>query len=83
MTISKDEMLNALDDELIQRFKTALELGKWPDGRALTKEQKDICMQAIIVFEHTNVPEEQRTGYVPPKDTPCAPEDDVDSIKWQ
>lgn len=83
MSISPEDMLGALDDELINRFKTALELGKWPDGQALTQEQKDICMQAVIVYEHKNVPEEERTGYVPPKETPCAPKDETNPIKWQ
>lgn len=83
MTTLSEEMLNVLDDEIIKRFKTALELGKWPDGRELTPEQKKTCMQAIIVYEHKNLPEDQRTGYVPPKETPCGPKDDVDEIKWQ
>ena len=83
MSISKEEMLSVLDDELIKRFKTALELGKWPDGRALTDEQKETCMNAIIVYEHKHLPEEERTGYVPPKETPCAPKDDENPIKWQ
>ncbi len=78
-----EEMLDVLDDELIKRFKTALEIGKWPDGKVLSDEQKKTCLQAIIVYEHKNLPEEQRTGYVPPKETPCAPKDDIDPIKWQ
>jgi len=41
-------------------------------------------MDAIIVYEHKNMPEDQRTGYVPPKETPCGPKpDDEQEIKWQ
>lgn len=54
-----------ISPEIYQRFKEALELGKWPDGRVLTVEQKEICLQAIIVYETAQgIPEESRTGYV-------------------
>ena len=80
---SKD-MFSALNPEIIERFKTAVELGKWPDGRALTSEQRDTCMRAIIIYEHENMNEDERTGYVPPKDTACAGhEDDVKPVKWK
>lgn len=54
-----------LDPELYGRFKKALELGKWPDGRELTREQKEICLQTVIVYENAHdVPDEERVGYV-------------------
>jgi len=81
--MSQDEYMSALDPEIISRFKAALEIGKWPDGNVLTDEQKQVCMQAIIVFEHNNVPENERTGYVPPKPTACGTEEIVETpIKW-
>lgn len=77
-----EEFLAALDDDLIQRFRTAVEIGKWPDGRALTDDQRQTCMQAIIVYEQANLPEHERTGYVPPKPTACGDSDDEDTVKW-
>jgi len=54
-----------LDPELYERFKKALELGKWPDGRVLTREQKEICLQTVIVYEDAHdVPEQERVGYI-------------------
>lgn len=80
----EQDYLNMLDKEIIERFKTAVEIGKWPDGRALTDEQKATCMQAIIKFEHMHLPEDQRTGYVPPKETPCDTSTDSETpIKWK
>lgn len=35
-----DEMINSMTPEVYQRLSTAVELGKWPDGVALTVEQK-------------------------------------------
>jgi hypothetical protein len=40
-------------------------------------------MQAVIAYEESK-PVEQRTGYVPPKVTPCAPVSAEEApIKWK
>lgn len=57
-------MLSALTPELIARFRTAVELGKWPNGDRLTPAQRQTCMQAMVVWEHHHLPENQRTGYI-------------------
>ncbi len=74
-----EDVAQQISPDIYQRFKEALELGKWPDGRVLTKEQKEICLQAVIVYEAAQgVPETQRTGYVDSskKTSPCGPKDD-------
>tara|TARA_R110001592_G_scaffold18703_8_gene77333 strand:- start:7139 stop:7408 length:270 start_codon:yes stop_codon:yes gene_type:complete len=58
------EMLRNITPEVYASLKLALEIGKWPDGRRLTQEQKELCMQAMIGWELKNVPEEERTGYM-------------------
>ena len=79
-----EEFLNVLDKDIIDRFKTAIEIGKWPDGRKLTDEQKQTCMQAIIYYDHKHLPEEERTGFVPPKDNACDTQLDTETpIKWK
>lgn len=50
--------------EIYENLKLAVELGKWSDGRKLTPEQRELCMQAMIAWEVKNLPEEQRTGYM-------------------
>lgn len=83
-----DAFTQALSPDIIERFRNAIETGKWPDGRALTKEQRATCMQAVIAYEHHHLDETQRTGYVPPKDSACAPEDNASekdsekALKW-
>jgi len=59
-----DKMLAALNPEIVANLKRAVELGKWPDGRRLSPEQRRTCLQAVIVWEGKNLPEEQRTGYI-------------------
>lgn len=59
-----DEVLASLTPEMIERFRNALALGKWPDGRPLTPEQKETTLQAVMVWEANNLPEHERTGYI-------------------
>lgn len=48
-----------------QALRQSLELGKWPDGRKMTEQERDAGLQAIIVYEHEHLPENQRIGYMP------------------
>lgn len=64
-------LIEQIDPQLHQRLKTAIEIGKWPDGKALTREQKELCLEAVIAYETNNLPEDQRTGYL---DQRCASE---------
>lgn len=57
-------MLAALNPEIVASFRLAIEIGKWPDGRRLTPEQRETCMQAVIAWEMKNLPEQERTGYI-------------------
>ena len=86
MTSEIDPMLNSLTPEIVQNFRRAIEIGKWPNGLPLTAEQKAICMQAVIAYEAKNLPPEQRTGYVPPKQ-PCGDKTDKAEtetpLKWR
>jgi uncharacterized protein YeaC (DUF1315 family) len=57
-------ILNALTPDIVANFKRAVELGKWGDGRILTHEQKETCMQAVLVWEMQHLPIDERTGYI-------------------
>lgn len=59
-----EQMLAVLNEDIVNRFRTAVEIGKWANGVALTQEQRETCMQAVLAWEHQNLPEEQRTGYI-------------------
>lgn len=78
-----EEYQKRLTPEFYEKFREAVALGKWPDGRKLTAQQKAVCMQAIIAYEHLHVAEEERTGYVPPKDSACQHEPSEQPVKWQ
>lgn len=59
-----EQMLAVLDENIVNKLRTAVEIGKWENGVALTPEQRQISMQAVLVWESKNLPEEQRTGYI-------------------
>lgn len=60
-----EDAAKRISPEIYENFKQALELGKWPDGRALSKEQKEICLQTVMLYEAEHgVPDEQRVGYI-------------------
>ena len=58
------EMIQNITPDIYLNLKQSLEIGKWPDGRRLTEEQKELTMQAMIAWEIRNLPEEERTGYM-------------------
>lgn len=58
------EFSQQLTPELYGKLKTALELGKWPNGNELSQQQRELCMQAVISYEAINLPEQERAGYL-------------------
>jgi uncharacterized protein YeaC (DUF1315 family) len=80
------ELLKQLGPEVYERFKRALELGRWPDGQQLTDDQRDHCMQAVITYDQLHLPEEQRVGYIDrghKQDQQCdAPDTEEQALKW-
>ncbi|MCW2485019.1 DUF1315 family protein [Candidatus Symbiopectobacterium sp. NZEC127] len=46
-----DEVVTALTPDIYQRLATAVELGKWPDGVPLTAEQKENCLQMVMLWQ--------------------------------
>ncbi len=58
------DLIQSITPETYETLKLAMEIGKWGDGTKLTQEQKELTMQAMIVWEQTHLPEEERTGYL-------------------
>lgn len=65
------QLLQSITPDIYQNLKKAVEIGKWPDGRPLTAEQRELCLQAVIAYDQRNKSEQDRVGYMPPKETPC------------
>ena len=83
-----DDLINTITPDAYQKLKRAVELGKWPDGRALSAAQKEICLQAIMLYEAKhNIDLSERIGYVDSKKKtePCGTDkdktDDVSTVR--
>ncbi|WP_144823014.1 YeaC family protein [Marinobacter piscensis] len=60
-----EELIERLDPNVYQSLRQSVQLGKWPDGRKLTPQQREISLEAVIYYENLhNIPEEERVGYL-------------------
>lgn len=60
-----DELAKNMTPDIYSRLREAVELGRWPNDVPLTKDQKALCLEAIIKYEISNdIPMEQRTGHI-------------------
>ncbi|WP_260258879.1 YeaC family protein [Vibrio intestinalis] len=46
-----EQLVNAITPEAYQRLLYAVETGKWPEGETLTQQQRDSCMQAVMLYQ--------------------------------
>jgi len=79
------KLIESMTPEIYRSLRRSVELGKWPDGRPLSPEQRRETMQAVIAWGKLHLPEAERVGYIDkghkdgdkcddPQDTP---------LKWQ
>ena len=59
-----DQLIQAMTPDIHAALKRAIEVRKWPNGEQLTEEQMEICMQAVIKYDHLNMDEGERVGYI-------------------
>jgi uncharacterized protein YeaC (DUF1315 family) len=46
-----DQLIDSMTETQYQNLKQAVEIGKWPDGSRLSKEQRAQSMQALLVYQ--------------------------------
>jgi uncharacterized protein YeaC (DUF1315 family) len=63
----------------------AVEIGKWPDGRALTSAQRGEALQAVIAWSKLNLPPDEQIGFIDRGDKAGDSCDDPGetALKWQ
>ena len=61
---SFEALLSGMTPEIHHNLKNAIELGKWPSGERLTKEQVELCLQAVIAWDIKHLPETGRVAYI-------------------
>lgn len=59
-----DSILQLVTPEVHAGLRTAVEIGKWADGTMLTREQRELCLQALIAWEARHLQPEERVGHI-------------------
>ena len=59
-----NELVESLTPSMVSDLKQAIELGKFPDGRVVSREQKELMIEATILYDSLKLPEEERTGFI-------------------
>lgn len=58
------QSVQQMDRQVYDQLVTSLSTGRWPDGRALSEEQRQHAMQAVIAWGEMHLPVEQRVGFI-------------------
>ena len=59
-----NELVESLTPSMVSDLRQAIELGKFPDGRVVSREQKELMIEATIFYDALKLPEEERTGFI-------------------
>ena len=57
------DLIKTITPDIYERFKKAIETGKWNDGTLLTENQKATTLRAIILYEQVHLLEHDRVGF--------------------
>ena len=79
------QAIEAMSRETYQNLKKALESGKWPDGKLLSREQRENTMQAVIAWGRLHLEAEERVGFINKKhkEGDVCDEPDETTLTWK
>ena len=77
-----NQLIAQLTPEVYLRLKTAIETGKWPDGRVLNQDQKASCLEAVLRYQTMKLDATQHSGYMSDKcaSTSSVPETPAEQV---
>lgn len=57
--MNAQQLVDSITPQAYQRLVYAVETGKWPEGTVLTAQQRESCMQAMMLYQskHNQQPE--------------------------
>ena len=77
------ETVRAMGRDVYDRMLQALETGRWPDGRAVSVEQREHTMRAVIAWGKMYLPPEERIGFIDQGHKAGDSCDEPAPLKWQ
>lgn len=57
-------LVENMTPEIYKSLKRSVEIGKWPDGSTLTREQRQAALQAVIAWGQLHLPEDEQVGFI-------------------
>lgn len=77
-------LVENMTPEIYRNLKRSVEIGKWPDGSALTPEQRRTALQAVIAWGKLHLPEDEQVGFIDRGDKAGDQCDDIleTPLKW-
>ena len=75
-----NELVESLTPSMVNDLKQAIELGKFPDGQVISNEQKELMIEATILYDAMKLPQEERTGFIRRKKQTSGIMDDTSGI---
>ena len=58
------QSVRQMDRKTYDRLVDALAIGRWPDGRTLSNDQRQSAMQAVITWGELHLAPEERVGFI-------------------
>ncbi|MDA0630610.1 MAG: DUF1315 family protein [Proteobacteria bacterium] len=77
------ETLRGMSREVYDAMLSALATGRWPDGRAVSPEQRAHTMQAVIAWGELHLAPEDRVGFIDKGKKSGEVCDEPQPISWQ
>ena len=64
LSMDYQQMIESMTPQIYENLRRAVELGKWPDGKKVTPEQREHAMQAIIAWGERHLDAADRIGFI-------------------
>lgn len=58
------KLIENMTPEIYRSLKRSVEIGKWPDGRPVTPQQRREALQAVIAWGKLHLPESEQVGFI-------------------
>lgn len=79
------QVVSSMTPDIYRSLLRAVEIGKWPDGRALTSAQRAEALQALIAWGKLHLPPNEQIGFIDRghKAGDSCDDPDETALKWQ
>lgn len=77
------QSVRQMDRKTYDRLVDALAIGRWPDGRTLSNEQRQSAMQAVITWGELHLAPEERVGFIDKGSKAHEVRDDPTPLNWK